>query len=625
MSSARRSKFALVLSRNPTVRPDQSRGNGGTATVCVDTTPTGLRTRICAMLTSSSKTRAGRRGAADSATHVGLERRRAGQQATERLVHLGHHRALHPDGHRLHRLGASHAVDDEGGRELLGALVGGGQSSQRQDLPARLSHGAIIPPGMVIALDVGTSSARATAYDHAGRRLEGRFHSESYTPFTTHDGGVEHDPARLLEAIATCLDAVAVVDHADPVVGVGVSTFWHGLCGFDRAGAAVTPVYMWADTRSTGDADLLRGALDADALHARTGCALHASYWPAKLRWLLRTRPVDTRRVARWGSFGEYLELALFGEAATSVSMASATGLLDQDSGRWDAEALAAAEIDQSRLFALTDRTQGRHGLRAPWARRWPALRSTAWFPAVGDGAASNIGSACVSHGRVALNVGTSAAMRIVTSTPVRAPRGLWRYRVDRKTFIVGGATSEGGNVFAWCENVLRLPEAARLEAALGAAAPDGHGLTVLPFLAGERSPGWRGGRHAVIAGLTLDSTALDILHAGLEAVALRLALIYQSLAPLAAPEHVIVASGGAIARSPVWPRMIADALGHSLLISRETEATSRGAAVLALHALGVRPSFEAPLDGDVVAPDPGRHARYRDAVARQQDLDEKV
>ena len=478
---------------------------------------------------------------------------------------------------------------------------------------------------MVIALDVGTSSARAAGYDHAGRRLPDRFHSESYAPVTTHDGGMEHDPARLLEAVATCLDVVAAIDHRDPVVGVGVSTFWHGLCGFDDAGAAITPIYMWADTRSAGDADLLRGALDADVLHARTGCALHASYWPAKLRWLLHTRPVETRRVARWGSFGEYLELALFGEASTSVSMASATGLFDQDSAGWDAEALAAAEIDESRLFPLTDRTRSRQGLRQPWARRWPALRSTPWFPAVGDGAASNIGSACVSASRVALNVGTSAAMRIVTSTPVRPPRGLWRYRVDRETSIVGGATSEGGNVFAWCEDVLRLPEAARLEAALAETAPDGHGLTVLPFLAGERSPGWRAGRRALIAGLTLDSTALDIVRAALEGVALRLALVYRLLAPLAAPEHAVVASGGAIARSPAWTRMIADALGHSLLISGETEATGRGAAVLALHALGILPALDAPLGGEVVASDPGRHARYRDALARQQDLDEKV
>ena len=476
---------------------------------------------------------------------------------------------------------------------------------------------------MVIALDVGTSSARAAAYDRRGRRIAGRFHSERYEPVTTPDGGMEHDPSRLLDAVSTCLDAT--VSRDEETLAVAVSTFWHGLCGFDGSGRVLTPVYMWADTRSAADADVLRSALDADELHARTGCALHSSYWPAKLRWLMRTDPARTRRVARWGSFGEYLELALFGEAATSISMASATGLLDQEAVRWDVEALAAAEIDESRLFALRDQTIPRHGLRGPWARRWPTLRSVPWFPALGDGAASNVGSGCVSAERIALNLGTSAALRIVTRTAPAPPRGLWRYRIDRETSVVGGATSEGGNLFAWCEETLRLPGPERIEAALAELGPDGHGLTVLPFVAGERSPGWRGNRRGVIAGLTVDTTAVDILRASLEAVALRLASVYALLMPLAASEHAIVASGGAIARSPVWRQIIADALGHPVHIWPEAEATGRGAALLALQTLRVLSTLDAPLEGETVNPDPARHARYQDALARQQELDAKV
>lgn len=475
---------------------------------------------------------------------------------------------------------------------------------------------------MVIALDVGTSSARAAAYARTGRRLDDRSHSERYDPITTRDGGMEHDPARLLEAVSACIDVVMAGVRPDEVLAVGVTTFWHGLCGFDAAHRPVTPVYMWADTRSTPDIVRLRPTVDADALHARTGCPLHSTFWPAKLRWLARTRPDEIRRVARWGSFGEYLEEQLFGTAGTSVSMASATGLFDQEAVRWDPEALAVAGIDEARLFPLTDRTHDRRGLRAPWARRWPGLSSVPWFPAVGDGAASNIGSGCVTTDRMALNVGTSAALRIVTKTPRAAPRELWRYRVDRETSIVGGATSEGGNVFAWCEQTLRLPEAAKVEAALAAMDADAHGLTMLPFLAGERAPGWRGDVHGVLGGLRIDTDPLDIVRASLEAVALRLALVYDALAPLAAPEHAIVASGGAIARSPVWTQMIADALGHPLRVSTASEATSRGAALLALVAVGALSSLDTPVEGDTVTPDPVRHARYRDALARQLRLD---
>jgi gluconokinase len=480
---------------------------------------------------------------------------------------------------------------------------------------------------MVIAVDVGTSSTRAALYDLTGRAVAGRFHRVLLDPVVTADGGVEHDPDRLLEAVATCVDAVLGGARPGEVAAVAVTTFWHGLCGFDSGQRPVTPVYMWADTRSAAEAALLRGALDEAAVHRRTGCHLHASYWPAKLRWLARAHPDTVGRVARWGSFGEHLELALFGDAATTISLASGTGLLDQERLRWDPEALAAAGLDDRHLFPLGDRRERRLDLRPPWARRWPALRGVPWFPAVADGAASNVGSGCLGPARIALNIGTSAAMRLVLPSPPAPGRGLWRYRLDRRWSVVGGATSEGGNVYAWCRRVLQLPDDGEVERRLAAPPADGPALTVLPFLAGERSPGWREDRRGVIAGLTLETTALDIVRAALDAVAFRLALVYELLAPCAAPEHEIVVSGGAIAGSRAWARIIADVLGRAVTLSPEDEATSRGAALLALEVLGHLPELAttAPVAGDAIVPDAARHARYREALARHRRLAETV
>jgi gluconokinase len=476
----------------------------------------------------------------------------------------------------------------------------------------------------VIALDVGTSSVRASVCDDAGQVLGGRYHREPVQPTVTADGGVEHDPRRLVETVATCLDAVLVGPRTPDVAAVGIATFWHGLLGFDAAGQALTPIFMWADTRSAPDALLLREALDESALHARTGCHIHASYWPAKLRWLFRERASDVARVSRWGSFGEYLELNLFGETATSLSMASGTGLFDQDTLRWDVEALAAAELEPSRLFPLCDRRDGRRGLRPLWSRRWPGLRSAVWFPAVGDGAASNVGSGCVDSRRMALNVGTSAALRVITGASTPPPTGLWRYRLDRRLAVVGGALSEGGNMYEWCRQVLRLPGDAEIERVLAAGPPATHGLTVLPFLAGERAPGWRGDRRAAIVGLGLETTALHIARAALEAVALRLALVYGLLRPHAAGEHMIVASGGALARSVAWARLIADALGHPIMLAGDHEMTSRGAALLALDALGRLDDLAAVRvpQGETLRPDPVHHARLRQALEHQRRLD---
>ncbi|PJF41131.1 MAG: carbohydrate kinase, partial [Candidatus Thermofonsia Clade 1 bacterium] len=114
------------------------------------------------------------------------------------------------------------------------------------------------------------------------------------------------------------------------------------------------------------------------------------------------------------------------------------------------------------------------------------------FFLAVGDGAAANIGSGAAAHGETALTIGTTAAIRTIsTESAPDLPFGAWRYRVDGQRHLIGGATSEGGNIFQWVREQFRLPETNALEQALLERAPDAHGLTFLPMLGGERAPNW--------------------------------------------------------------------------------------------------------------------------------------
>jgi gluconokinase len=496
---------------------------------------------------------------------------------------------------------------------------------------------------LVLALDVGTSSVRALVYDAAGQVVEGAHTQAPYALRTTADGGVEVDAAALVERTLGLLDALAARAPAalGAVRAVGTSAFWHSVVGVDAAGRAITPLLLWADARAHAAAQALQATLDERAVHARTGCVLHWSYLPAKLRWLADTQPTVARRVRRWLSFGEYLYWRLFGEARCSLSMASATGLFDQHTRTWDPAVLAAVPVDAARLAPLGDAPLV--GLRRAYAARWPTLAALPWYPAHGDGACSNVGAGCVDADRWALMVGTSGALRVAwAAADVRIPWGAWCYRVDAERFVLGGALNDGGNLYAWLRETLRLPlstaddggagaaggaggvrGAATLEAALAALAPDTHGLTVLPFLAGERSPGWAPVARGAIVGLTLATRPLDLLRAGLEAVALRFALLAGIMAEVAPPPRQIVATGGALLRSPVWTQIVADALGHPLVASGEPEASSRGVALLALVALGALPDLAAAPArlGAVYSPDAARHATYQAALARQQAL----
>ena len=115
-------------------------------------------------------------------------------------------------------------------------------------------------------------------------------------------------------------------------------------------------------------------------------------------------------------------------------------------------------------------------------------------------------------------------------------------------------------------------------------------------------------------------------MRAGLEAVALRLALIHRLLAPHLAKGHAVIANGGALLGSPAWQRITCDALGLPLTILASTDETAaRGAAVLALEAHGTIGGLADALDPaagrPVIQPDAAAHERYRLAGDRQQAL----
>jgi gluconokinase len=203
-------------------------------------------------------------------------------------------------------------------------------------------------------------------------------------------------------------------------------------------------------------------------------------------------------------------------------------------------------------------------------------------------------------------------------------PPRLWCYRVDRKRVVVGGALSNGGNLLEWLRSTLQVPnDLGELERAVEALEPDGHGLTFLPFLAGERSTGWHSEARATITGMSLNTRPIEIMRAGYEEVAYRFGMIHALLREAIPGIGSVTASGGALLHSPMWMQMMADVLGYPVMSSAVAEASSRGAALLALEAIGALAGIEevdAP-KGKTFTPQRANRKRYAAGSARQQAL----
>ena len=450
------------------------------------------------------------------------------------------------------------------------------------------------PEWLVLAVDLGTSSVRTALFDQAAQRIAGSNASQTYRVRHSADHGAELDPAVLLRATKSCLRKTRGLTKT-PIRAIGGSGFWHSLLGLDRAGKPLTPIYTWADARSASDAARLRENFDEREIQQRTGCMLRSSFWPAKLLWLRRTQPKLFRRVARWVSPAEWIFEEIFRSRACSHSMASGTGLYNFAQRSWDRELVDFCSLTTAQVAPLGDKLES---------------GGQAIFAPIGDGAAGNLGSGASSPGVVAINVGTSAAVRAIPSTDVALPFGLFRFVVDQRRSLLGGAVSNAGNLRAWCLRELQLPaDNRRIEKLLresGAAA----GLTILPFWVGERAPTWPEDLDGVIVGLTQATTAADLLRATTSAVCYRLADILDRLESAIGRAKKIVVSGG-ILQSPASLQILADALGRDLEICADQEASLRGAAVHVLEQLGGKTSR--PKYSRRVCRDPASAAKARD------------
>ena len=464
----------------------------------------------------------------------------------------------------------------------------------------------------LLSIDVGTSGVRAALFDERGAPVPGA-QTRNHRVFTTLSDFAELDADQIVAEVIAAIDEL-LTNFSAPIDLIAISAFWHSLIGVDAAGLPTTPLLTWADTRAARFAKQLSGDFDEREIHARTGCRFHPSYWPAKLQWLKHEHQEKFLKTRYWLGFGEYLCLRLFGELATSISMASATGLFNQRACDWDWDFVRDLGISPETLPAIKSQLSARMS-----DSRWPTLAEARLVTIVGDGAANNIGAGCSTKDRIALMIGTSGAMRVAFAgdPPAEVAPALWSYRVDHQRVVVGGALSDGGGLVQWLTESLKIDEGE-----VGALEPDAHGLTVLPFWSGERSTGWSSDARGGIFDLRQKTTPVEILRATLEAIAYRFALIARALDHVA-PNATIFASGNALRSSPVWLQIIADVLGRPLLFGGTAEASIRGAALIGLEAVGKIGTIEEDTIAieQVFEPDATRHARYQQGLARQEEL----
>jgi gluconokinase len=446
---------------------------------------------------------------------------------------------------------------------------------------------------VVLGVDVGTSSAKVTAFS-----ADGRAHGHGERVYARDEPALQ-DPDAVVAATLAAIEEARRATAAE-VIGLSVSTAMHGLVALDRHDRPLTPLLTWADTRATAQAARLQA--EHPDLPRRTGTPLHPMSPLAKLVWLREQEPDTFAAARRFVGLKELVLHALCGEWVVDHSIASGTGLLDLRALDWDAEALELAGVRPEQLATLVPATQ----------RFGDVVAGAA------DGPLANLGVGAVAPGVAAVSIGTSGALRVLVPEPIATPE-VFCYALTPGRWAVGGAINSGGAVLAWASEAL-APDL-DTDALLAAAVPAGSdGLLMLPYLLGERAPRWDATQRGAYVGLTRAHGRGHLARAAIEGVCLQLALVLASVRAAGHDVHEVRATGG-FARSPLWRQVLADALDLDIAFPAGPEGSAFGAALLGFQALGHGDAFaraaQLVTPTERCPPDPAAAALYAERLPR--------
>ncbi|MCL1795442.1 MAG: FGGY-family carbohydrate kinase [Clostridia bacterium] len=429
----------------------------------------------------------------------------------------------------------------------------------------------------ILALESSTTSAKAMLYDTSDHTytIEAKAYPQYFGDATLHDA-----ESVFLET-ATLGKKLCAGKRVDAVTLGGT---WHSVLLCDADFRPVTPVYQWSNTEPAEICSLLRKDEQyTRGYYQRTGCMVNAIYPSFKLR-MLRAHgfPLEAYFIADQGTYNAF---RLTGEKTVTASMLSGEGFLNVNEQRLDRTVLNELGIGE-RNFARIVAHNESHPLTAKGAALLGTVPGIPVLPACPDGALNQIGAGALRRGIMTISVGTSGALRVATPNPVLPEiPSIWCYLAP-ETWLSGAAISGCCNCVDWYKNTMFGSEITyeQIERELDSE----HSTPVfLPFLFGERCPGWRDERLGGFSAVTPLHSRYHFYHGVLEGILFNLYQCYLAIRTIHGVPKRVKLSGG-IVHSPFWLQMCADIFGLEMEVDDAAHGSLMGAVALGLEKLGV-------------------------------------
>ena len=446
----------------------------------------------------------------------------------------------------------------------------------------------------VMALDEGTSSARAILFDRAGNVAA--LAQREFRQIYPRPGWVEHDAN---EIWSTQLSVARQVLHdasidAQQVAAIGITNQRETCLVWDRrTGIPLHNALVWQDRRTAGACDQLKARGLESYVKDATGLVIDAYFSGTKLAWILDNIPGARERAERGelaaGTIDTWLIWNLTGGRAhvTDASNASRTLLFNIRTGEWDERLLAELNVPRSILPEVRDSSEV-YGVTdyALFGGEIPVASS------IGDQQGALFGQSCFEEGMVKATYGTGGTLLMNTGSQIRqSDNGLlttvaWRLG-GKLEYALEGTLFSVGSVVQWLRDELKIIHSALETEAAALEVPDTNGVYIVPAFTGLSAPFWDQYARGTIVGITRGANRNHLIRASLESMAYQIRDVIDRMEADSGIGLAELKVDGGAAMNNFVLQFQADQLGVRVLRPKVIDTTARGAAFLAGLAVG--------------------------------------
>jgi gluconokinase len=435
----------------------------------------------------------------------------------------------------------------------------------------------------IITIEIGTGAIRVVAFDLKGIILGSA--KGSYPTFHAKPDFSEQDPEQIFITMLYILKNFLnekIHPKKHKVICLCFSSAMHSVLPIGKNGVPLGNAIAWSDNRAKKEAHDLKNSSLGKSLYKITGTPIHAMSPLNKIKWLKNNDKDRFTATQKFLAIKTYIIQQLTGEYIVDYSIASATGMLNTRTLKWEADALKYTGITKEKLADVVSVFYSPKKLKREYQASLGLHDKVKLIVGSSDGCMATLGAGVWGDGKATVTLEESGAIRVVGTEILQDEKQrIFNYLLSEGLYVSGGPTNNAGAVFEWyakqfgdfkkafdledCVNNL-INDAGKVHA--GSA-----GLIFLPYLQGERAPIWNADARGVYFGLNINHEQQHFVRATIEGILYAIYSIGKTL-----EEHQTIKSlsaNGTFASYPFWTQMMADIFNKPVHIKQGSGSDS--------------------------------------------------